>query len=110
MTIAETISADIRARADYLPPCPLCSFVSVADMADIVRGPTFRRGRNGSATVSLFPCCKLSTDCPWMETEAEAAAWWREQRQRAHADAATDSRRRNQLTKLAAKGLEFYQP
>lgn len=103
MTITAALSADIRARASYLPLCPLCSHVAVRDCADILNGPTHRefQGRH-----KLDQCCLLSAGCPPMESAADVAKWWRQRRLEPLKDLATDNRRRNCLAKLAAANLE----
>jgi len=103
MSLSATLTADIRARASYLPFCPLCSHVSIKEIQDILIGPSFRAVNGGH---KLTQCCSLSATCEVFESEAEAATWWREKRRHPVRDIATDSRRRNTLAKLAAKNLE----
>lgn len=110
MTLA-AISADIRARAGYLPMCPLCSFVSanilVRPGIRTVTFPATRDYPDGRTVVKIMGCCLYSTpNHNYFETETEAAAWWVIERQQSIADIATDNRRRSCLEKLAAANLE----
>lgn len=77
-------------------------------MADIIRGPAHRSriAATGIRRHTLTQCCLLSAGCPWYDSDAEVAAWWREARQKPLPDIATENRRLNQLAKMAAKGLE----
>lgn len=94
---------DPRARAGYLPPCPLCSFVGIGGFSDVIHGPSHRDFRGES---KLTQCCALSATDEAFRTPAEAAAWWRARRLEPSKDLATDNRRRNTLRKLAAKDME----
>lgn len=104
MTIPD-LTADIRARASYLAPCPCCSFLGIPDFPDTIRGPVARQrrtdGRHG-----LVRCCELSEGCGWHETASDAASWWRERRQQPLACIATENRRKNVIRKLQIAGLE----
>lgn len=102
--IAAKISSDLRARAVYLPPCPLCSFIGVYEFPDMVRGPSHRSFRGQH---KLDPCCTLSAGCDWKESQGEVAKWWREKRQQEiNTCIATEGRRKNCMVKLLAANLE----
>lgn len=110
MSVAAILSADIRARAAYLPPCPLCSHVGIPEISDIILGPAHRQMTrykdSQTPRHTLTACCALSAGCLWLDSDAECAAWWREERQKPLACIATDNRRKSQLSKLAALNLE----
>lgn len=113
MTIAATLTSDLRARASFLPYCCCCSFVGIHDRPDILRGPSHREvhlaktSRREALTVhKLVACCHLSTTDEQFESEAEAASWWRARRLQTLACRADENRRRFTLAKLAAANLE----
>lgn len=98
-----SLTSDLRARASYLPFCPLCSNIGVDGYPDSLTGPTLRQFRGQSKIVA---CCALSATEEAFDTPASASAWWRAARLQTHRDPATDSRRLNTLAKLAAANLE----
>lgn len=114
MSIASQLTSDIRSRANYLPYCPLCSFVGIPDRPDILHAPSHRSVTfgpsehypEGRTLHKLDSCCALSADCPPGDSQAEVAQWWRARRQESLMDLANDSRRRNTIARLAEKGLE----
>lgn len=111
MTLTAAISADIRARAGYLPMCPLCSFVDVNILVRPgIRSVAFPASRDypgGRTVVKSDPCCMFSTpQHNYFESEAAVAQWWREHRLQPLAEPALDNRRRNCIAKLRAAGLE----
>lgn len=113
MTIAATLTSDLRSRAAFIPYCPSCSHVGVDGFADILRGPSHREvhlaktsRREARTTHKLTACCMLSTTDEQFESEADAASWWRARRLQTLACRADDNRRRSTLAKLEAKGLE----
>lgn len=104
MSLSATITADLRARAGYLPPCPLCSFLGVQEQPDIIRGPSHRQFRQFH---KLDQCCQLSANCPPMDSQAEVAAWWGARRQaEIKSCPSTETRRKSCLEKLRIKGHE----
>jgi hypothetical protein len=109
MTLTSAINADRRARADYLPPCPLCSFLN-ADVS-IIRTPflrEFTRIHQGQSvtTYKLDHCCALSNTTEQFDSAAEAAKWWRNARQQPRSCTATESRRRHTMARLQEAGYE----
>lgn len=118
MTISAQLTSDIRAKASFLPYCPLCSFVSVADTPDILRGPSHREVRlpashlrpDGEVLHKIDHCCSVSRTDLSFTSKAEASQWWRVKRQEPLVCPATESRRRNTLAKLLAAQLEPYEP
>ncbi len=101
--IAATLTADLRSRASYVPPCPVCSHLQIKDMPDIIRYPQIRQFRD---LFTLSGCCRLSDGCPWLDSPADVSSWWRARRSESCMNLATDERRRRTLERLKAKGLE----
>lgn len=111
MTLTTTVSADIRARASFLPMCPMCSFPSVNILVRpglrVVTFPTTHDFPEGRTVTKLDPCCMFSTPAHnYFESEAAVAQWWRAHRLQALAEPALDNRRRNCIAKLEIAGLE----
>lgn len=98
-----SIQAEQRARAAYLPPCPLCSFIGVNEFPDKVRGPWHREFRGAH---KLTACCSLSTTEQQFESQAHAAQWWQARRLEPLSNPALESRRLSTLAKLSARNLE----
>lgn len=102
--------ASVRARANFIAYCPLCTYCGISDMPDVMVRPSFRR----QAPTRLYPvehwslhrCCSLSQDAPWQDTQAEVSRWWNDKRQQPISNPAADNRRRNCLAKLGALDLE----
>lgn len=111
MTLTATIAADVRAHANYIPYCCLCSFPSVNILVRPgIRTVTFPASRDfpeGRTVFKSDPCCMFSTPAHnYFESEAAVAQWWRSHRLQALAEPALDNRRRNCIAKLTAAGLE----
>lgn len=104
-TALATVCADLRARASWLPPCPLCSHVDVDGFPLTIVSPMAMKSRRNGAH-GLLRCCALSDGCPWLDSAADVAAWWRERRITPLGNIALDNRRVHCLAKLAAHGLE----
>lgn len=107
MSLLETISADLRSRAGYCPPCPLCSFIGVQGYPNDIRGPQHRSvtfkatATHPERTIHvIMSCCSLSRTTDTFNSPSEAASWWRERRLQKHPDIATESRRVHCLSKL----------
>ncbi len=103
MTIAAQLSADLRAKASYMPPCALCSHIGVEGYPDQITSPRLREFRG---EWKIDHCCALSRTEHIFETAADAAAWWRVKRKETLPNVANDARRRSTLKKLALKSLE----
>lgn len=103
-----------RARADFVPMCPYCSFVSIPEQPDILHRPMIREVRfeptfsypNGRTVYKIDRCCRESEPNQHFDSKASASQWWRARRAEEHPDIATNERRKNTLAKLEAKGLE----
>lgn len=114
MTLTATLSADMRARASWLPFCPLCSHAGVTDFPDTLKGPSHRQKPlkpsehypEGRVLRKLVKCCSLSDTDQEFDSEADAASWWRSKRLQPLACVADEARRVRTLARLSDKGLE----
>ncbi len=112
-TIAAKITSDLRSRANYLPPCPLCSHTQVQDFPDSIRGPSHRtktlkatHRRPERIIHRQTSCCALSTTEQDFESEADAARYWAWKRQQPLPDTASEMRRLRTLERLERGGWE----
>jgi len=111
--IAAQLTADIRARAAYMPPCPLCSHVGVRDFPDIIIYPNCREVRfppsrdysEGRTLHKFDPCCHLTRIEP-QDSADKVARLWREARQQPLTNPSEESRRQLMLLRLQEKGHE----
>lgn len=104
MSLAAKAIDDIRSRASFMPYCHQCSFLSHAELgADLLRGPSLRRFRD---KVKVLWCCQISFTEQTFDSEADAAAWWREKRQEVLPSASAEARRKLNLERLSSKGYE----
>lgn len=111
MSLTTAISADIRARAGYIPFCCLCSFPQVNILVRpgirVVTFPATRDFPEGRTIFKLDGCCLFSTPQEnYFATEAEATQFWRAHRLQPLWDISTDNRRRNCIAKLREANLE----
>lgn len=105
---------DQRARADFVPMCPYCSFVSIPEQPDILHRPFIREVSfaptfnfpEGRTVYKLDKCCSMSDCTIPFDSKASASSWWRARRAEEHPDIATNERRKNTLRKLTAANLE----
>lgn len=88
---------DFRSNPLYLPPCPLCSFLTPGQ-EPIIRGPTLMPNRVNK-TVRLMKCCALS-DAGRFVTADDAVEFWLEARKTRRVDPSLAARRERTLARL----------
>ena len=99
------IDTDARSRADFLPPCPLCSHVGVEGRDNIITYP-FAARLLRTRRYWLQGCCSIGIPSPSFDTPAELAQYWRTCREKPLRDVSLENRRRSTLGRLEQLGYE----